>query len=297
MDLVCFSPQMSTNRLHPSERCHSGRPSGILSSVGLFGIFQISSLFLKYSSGRYTLWREGVKHGDITISNLTHRNGTGVFNDLDYNSTTSHPRKFDRHGPTAFLALELINWDGVVEAERRYRHGLESFFWVLLWISSCYDDNVRTIPASQRRWLHHDIVKSWCFKKGVLTLDEDIPITKSYRPLEGPIHLFKYYWMTYFFEQKPKNGSPFSMKRHLDPPSGPIDSEPAMESVEDVERMFFRLRAAFEEPRVAHLLDRLELVPDIPRALFPNYAKLQSGDSESNSIDGANHGWVPCVSY
>jgi hypothetical protein len=201
-----------------------------------------------------------------------------VFNDFDY-STAPHSRKFDRPGPTApFLALELINSDGIVEAERRrrYRHGLESLSWVLFWISSCYDDNVRTIPASQRRWLHRDIAKSWCFRNATLTLNEDIPITKSYQPLTGPITMFRYYWTIYFFERRHKN-DPLWKKCHFDPSGRTNWEESAMESAEDAERMFFRLRAVFEEPRAAEVLGPMGLMPDIPRALFPNYAKLQSG--------------------
>jgi len=170
----------------------------------------------------------------------------------------------------------------------------------LLWISSCYDDDVRTIPADQRLWFDRDIVKSWCFRRGILILDEaipitksyhqvvsapDIPITKSYRHLAGSILLFQYYWRVYFFERKQKNDPPLWMKLRFDR-SGPIDSEPATESAEDVERMLLRLLAAFKEPKLADLLDRLGLVPDIPRALFPNYAKLQSGVSESSQRMG-----------
>jgi hypothetical protein len=251
------------------------------------GIFQTSSLFLKYPSGHYTLWREGVKHSDITISNLTHRNGTGVFNDLDY-STTPRSRKFDRHGATTFLALDLINYGGIVQAERRYRHGLESLFWILLWISSCYDDNVRTIPASQRRWLDHDIVKSWSFRHAMLIQAEKIPISKSYQPLAGPIFLFRHYWIKYFAEERKKENDLFWMSvknGHVDA-CGPTHSE----SAEDVERMLFTLLVAFEEPKVAERLERMGLVLDIPRTLFPNYAKLQSGVFRIESADsGANH--------
>ena len=140
--------------------------------------FPVSSLNYPIS-GHYILWREGVKYGDITISNLTHHNGIGVFNDLDY-TTTPHSRKFDRHRLTAFLAVDLIHRDGIIEADRRYRRGLESLFWVLLWISSCYNDNMRTILTYQHRWLSDDIIESGCFRYAILSWAERVPPTKSY---------------------------------------------------------------------------------------------------------------------
>ncbi|KIM43121.1 hypothetical protein M413DRAFT_51582, partial [Hebeloma cylindrosporum] len=95
--------------------------------------------------GHYILWKGGIQHGDISVSNLMHRNGTGVLNDFDLArlATPDNPyhRGYDRTGTTPFLALELLTPDGQGgKVERRYRHDLESFFWVLAWITACYDN-------------------------------------------------------------------------------------------------------------------------------------------------------------
>jgi hypothetical protein len=253
--------------------------------VPFFFFFFPSEPLHSYPSGHYILWREGVKYGDIAISNLTHRNGNGVFNDLDY-SITPHSRKFDRNGATAFLALDLINRDGTVKAERRYRHGLESLFWVLLWISSCYDDNVRTIPANQRRWLDRDIVNSCNRRHTILSWAEQIPMTESYQALAGPIILFRRYWRVYFHEQSKIRDSLLSDWDS----SGLTNSEElTAESAEDVERMLFTLHGTFKDPEVADILEQRGLMPDIPRALFPNYSEFQSV-VRIEFAGGANHG-------
>lgn len=53
--------------------------------------------------------------------------------------------------------------------------------------------------------------------------------------------------------------------------------------------MLFTLRAAFRVLKVADVLERRAHMVDIPLALFPNYAKLQSGVG-IEFAGGANHG-------
>ncbi|KIM38558.1 hypothetical protein M413DRAFT_42752, partial [Hebeloma cylindrosporum] len=109
--------------------------------------------------GHYILWKRGIQHGDISVSNLMHRNGTGALNDFDLArlATPHNPyhRGCYRTGTTPFLALDLLAPERQgSKVERRYRHDLESFFWVLAWITACYDDGVelKLIPANYRLW-------------------------------------------------------------------------------------------------------------------------------------------------
>ena len=77
------------------------------------------------SLGHYIPWKGGIQHGDISVSNLMHRNVTGVFNDFDLAQLTTpdnvYPRGFDRTATTPFLPLDLLAkdaQDGKVERRR-----------------------------------------------------------------------------------------------------------------------------------------------------------------------------------
>ncbi|KAJ7592390.1 hypothetical protein C8J56DRAFT_745552, partial [Mycena floridula] len=90
----------------------------------------------------FLLWRLGLYHGDISVSNLMYdmRNKKGILNDWDlstYLAGTVNPKFLgrDRTASMPFMALGLLDeegWDGKIR--RLYRHDLESFAWVLLWI-------------------------------------------------------------------------------------------------------------------------------------------------------------------
>lgn len=93
--------------------------------------------------GHYLLWREGIAHNDISLSNLlcTKRNGhiIGILNDFDLagfmEPGVRNPEKrgWERTGSIAFMAMDLLKHpDG--QQKRWYRHDLESFAWCLLWV-------------------------------------------------------------------------------------------------------------------------------------------------------------------
>ena len=96
------------------------------------------------SSGHRLLWALGIVHGDISFNNLMYfeddeGNKRGILNDFDLASImvpgTECPSKIGhrRTGTLVFMALELLDsLDG--EIPRHYRHELESFVWVLLWV-------------------------------------------------------------------------------------------------------------------------------------------------------------------
>ena len=197
MDLVCSS-------VSRSERCHSGRLSGVLSSVG--PLASSKAFFFKYSSGHYILWLRASSIVDIIISNLTHRNGNGVPNDFDYD-TNPHARIFDRDNPTPFLALEFLYRDGMFKSSNNI-DTTWIFFLGFFWISTCYNDNTQTTPASpyHLHWLKHNFVKCRTIKKDILTM-RFIPMAKSYRPLAEAFLVFQRYWRVYFHKKAGKKSS------------------------------------------------------------------------------------------
>jgi hypothetical protein len=96
--------------------------------------------------GHRHLWKGGIEHNDISVSNLMYdkrNNNAGILNDFDLALVDGEPRPSgtERTGTMPFMALELLTedaWAGKVE--RLYRHDCESFVWVLLWICSRYDN-------------------------------------------------------------------------------------------------------------------------------------------------------------
>lgn len=97
--------------------------------------------------GHYALWQAGVYHRDVSPGNMMwYRNGTvlmGVLNDYDLSSlaTALGPQGNERTGTIPFMALDLLSKKGQRgEVKHLYRHDLESFVWVLVWVSLRYKD-------------------------------------------------------------------------------------------------------------------------------------------------------------
>ncbi|ESK80715.1 other 1 protein kinase [Moniliophthora roreri MCA 2997] len=70
--------------------------------------------------------------------------GKCILNDFDL-ATLMDPgtevpdrKGYERTGTRPFMAMDLLNKEGVMGLiYRRYRHDLESFFWVLVWVGGC----------------------------------------------------------------------------------------------------------------------------------------------------------------
>jgi hypothetical protein len=134
-----------------------------------------------------------------------HRTRTGVLNDFDLARLVTpgnvYPRGFDRTGTTPFLALDLLTegaQDGKVE--RRYRHDLESFLWVLMWITACYDSGVESIPDDHRRWLNEDVIA--CLDAKTRMLEVEVVTTNSYRLLRGVTDVLRNYWDLFYSRRR-----------------------------------------------------------------------------------------------
>ncbi|KAJ7592658.1 hypothetical protein C8J56DRAFT_822572 [Mycena floridula] len=103
----------------------------------------------------FLLSRKGLQHGDISVNNLMYNPATqkAILNDYDHARFippgTTVVRRRKPTGTIPFMALGLLSpagWAGdIIQA---YRHDLESFAWVLLWICVCFRDGVEQRPKA-----------------------------------------------------------------------------------------------------------------------------------------------------
>ena len=106
--------------------------------------------------------KDGIKHRDISISNLMCRrleNGKiqGVLNDWDV-ASTSHTESDSEHtnmrtGTMPFMSIDLHQYPPPVHIER---FEYESLFYVLYWICLSYSDG-KLLPEEKR----HSAFKCW----------------------------------------------------------------------------------------------------------------------------------------
>ncbi|KAG2073282.1 hypothetical protein BDR04DRAFT_1095178 [Suillus decipiens] len=114
-----------------------------------------------------TLWKEGVFHRDVSPGNLMWywKDGKrmGVLNDYDLSSLIDDrgPRGNERTGTVPFMALDLLTAKAQRgEVKHLYRHDLESFIWVFIWICFRYKEGV-LLPEELRpldEWVRLDAV-------------------------------------------------------------------------------------------------------------------------------------------
>jgi hypothetical protein len=91
------------------------------------------------------LWSRGVEHGDPSLWNMMYNEELhcGVLSDFDLSVSRRNPwvPGTDRTGTIPFMALALLTdkyWNG--EIERKYRHELEAFIWVLPFVFLRYQN-------------------------------------------------------------------------------------------------------------------------------------------------------------
>ncbi|KAI6000199.1 hypothetical protein F5J12DRAFT_914380 [Pisolithus orientalis] len=107
----------------------------------------------------HALWNKGVYHRDVSVENLMYsRVGgkvTGVLNDYDLSSleSSSNPLGNERTGTIPFMAIDLLEERGQNgDVKHQYRHDMESFIWVFLWISLQYKDGTALEPGPLDSW-------------------------------------------------------------------------------------------------------------------------------------------------
>ncbi|KAG0699554.1 hypothetical protein DFH29DRAFT_1014270 [Suillus ampliporus] len=103
------------------------------------------------------LWKGGVHHRDISPPNMMYyrtKNGVlmAVLNDYDLSSLaiTPGPQSNERTGTVPFMALDLLSPKGQRgQVKHLYRHDLESFMWVLVWVCLRYRNGVLLPPTTR----------------------------------------------------------------------------------------------------------------------------------------------------
>ncbi|KAG1744150.1 uncharacterized protein EDB91DRAFT_1080942 [Suillus paluster] len=103
------------------------------------------------------LWKGGVHHRDVSPPNMMFYKTDkgvliGVLNDFDLSSlaTRQGPQGNERTGTVPFMALDLLTPEGQRgEVEHLYRHDLESFVWVLVWVCLRYRQGVLLPPQTR----------------------------------------------------------------------------------------------------------------------------------------------------
>ncbi|KAF9236277.1 hypothetical protein BU15DRAFT_77121 [Melanogaster broomeanus] len=118
----------------------------------------------------YVLWKAGIHHRDVSCENLMYYrlNGKviGVLNDYDLASlkTSKNPLGYERTGTIPFMAIDLLvanSRDGTVK--HLYRHDMESFIWVFIWICFQYEDGRLQLQGPLDAWAKVDA--SGCAEK------------------------------------------------------------------------------------------------------------------------------------
>ncbi|KAG9026629.1 hypothetical protein FRB95_008656 [Tulasnella sp. JGI-2019a] len=130
----------------------------------------------------YALWCLGIHHRDISVSNLmfyVDKDGKcrGVLNDFDL--ATIHNRTdasgTERTGTLPFMAMDLLTKKGLDgKVPHLYRHDLEAFFWVLLWICCTFTGVDEVNPLPLIAWTYGPEACSWA-KSLSITQSSTIP--------------------------------------------------------------------------------------------------------------------------
>ena len=125
-------------------------------------------LTIVLSLGLYLLWKIGIAHGDVSLSNMMYyeQDGKkyGVLNDFDLaaimavGERTPKKQGFERTGTLPFMALDLLKYPNG-QISRWFRHDLESCMWCVVWQALArkqehwYSDELTRISAEKYQML------------------------------------------------------------------------------------------------------------------------------------------------
>ncbi|KAH7891074.1 hypothetical protein F5I97DRAFT_1799223, partial [Phlebopus sp. FC_14] len=138
----------------------------------------------------FVLWTNGVRHRDVSPSNLMYRivDGmiVGVLNDFDLASLGDGVTGTERTGTVPFMALDLLSDEALRgEVKHLYEHDAESFIWVLTWISLRYGDGQPMKNKALDKWLIVDAVTCREKKSDFLRQSGGLLDNKNYPPGKG----------------------------------------------------------------------------------------------------------------
>ena len=112
--------------------------------------------------GHFALWKNGVRHRDVSPSNLMYKaegnNVFGVLNDFDLATVVDGVTGYDRTGTVPFMAIDLLTEEGLAgKIKHIYAHDAESFIWTLTWLCLRYEDGkLRVYNRPLDQWLKVD---------------------------------------------------------------------------------------------------------------------------------------------
>ncbi|KAF5335067.1 hypothetical protein D9611_010831 [Ephemerocybe angulata] len=114
--------------------------------------------FLALLYGHAMLWSIGIEQRDISAGNLMFNpnNGKPQLCDFDLAHTDLiRPAGYSNTGTWAFMALELLSWLAMGgRVPRLYRHEIESFVAVLIWVAFRYRDGVLISNPPLGDWIN-----------------------------------------------------------------------------------------------------------------------------------------------
>jgi len=132
-------------------------------------------------------------------------NKHGVLNDFDLSTImkpgSPHPNRqgLERTGTLPFMATELLHEKGFGgKIPRRYRHELESFAWVLVWVSRCVVGGKECKrPQRLKQWLSNNNDQVFMSKLAFIRDHREIPTTPDYESLGMVIESWVDIWDSY----------------------------------------------------------------------------------------------------
>ena len=105
---------------------------------------------------RWLFEHASILHRDISLDNLMlHRRGDkvyGVLNDMDLAVSVgvTNPSSKQRTGTKLFMAIDLLQPDPPVHM---YHHDLKLMFYVLIWITSHFNNGKELIEPLLQEWV------------------------------------------------------------------------------------------------------------------------------------------------
>jgi hypothetical protein len=137
-------------------------------------------------------------------------NNYGVLNDFDLstimepNARNPNRQGLERTGTLPFMAMELLKEKGFNgNIPRRYDHELESFAWVLVWVSRCILGGEESeLPPQLKEWLSNDNRKVGMSKTYYVLEQSSIPTTSDYTSFSMVTFLWTRIWDKYFRQRQ-----------------------------------------------------------------------------------------------
>ena len=144
--------------------------------------------------GLYLLWKIGIAHGDVSLSNMMYyeQDGKkyGVLNDFDLaaimavGERTPKKQGFERTGTLPFMAIDLLRHSNG-QISRWFRHDLESCMWCLVW---------QALARKQEHWYSDELTRISAEKSGMLSLLDISYLKEEWEPFT----LFLVHWAESF---------------------------------------------------------------------------------------------------